>query len=400
VSAAPWRAWAGLAVLALAAFIMVATEIAPVGLLTVIAGDLGRSRSEVGLLVGGYAIVVAVSSVPLTLVTTSIPRRGLLGVTLLVFAAGNALAATADTFEVLAAARLATALSQALFWSVAPPVATGMFPAAVRGRVVALFAIGPALAPVLGVPLTTWLGLQAGWRSAFLALTVATLVAAVAVGALIPSYRPAAGGAARGTAPDRGRFRVLVVVTAVTVTGFFAFTTYVTPFLLDVAGFTAGALPALLFVSGVAGIVGTVAAARTLDRRPVASLLTPLGIGAVSLLGLFAFGQVRPVAVVLLGGAGLAYAACATAIQNRMFQLAPASTDIASAVLGSGFNVGIACGSLLGGGLLREFGSRPLALVGGALVTAAVLTLAVDAARGRGTKADGGQQVSSLPAGR
>jgi predicted MFS family arabinose efflux permease len=113
----------------------------------------------------------------------------------------------------------------------------------------------------------------------------------------------------------------------------------------------------------------------------VASLLTPLGIGAVSLAGLFALGRLQPVTVLLLGGVGLAYAACATSIQNRMFQVAPGSTDVASATLGSGFNAGIATGSLLGGVLLRAADARPLALVGGLLIAVAFVVLAADAAR-------------------
>jgi predicted MFS family arabinose efflux permease len=379
----PRRARGALVVLSLAAFILVATELLPVGLLTVIAADLDRSRSQVGLLVGGYAVVVVLASVPLTLVTRRIPRRGLLGVTLLLFTAANVLAAVAHTYPVLAGARVITALTQALFWSVAPPVVTGLFPVEVRGRVVALFATGPALSPVLGVPLATWLGLQAGWRSAFAAVAVVGLAGAAAVFALIPSYPPDAGGAARGTAPDRGRFVVLLGGTAIGITGFFTFTTYVSPFLLDVGGFTDAALPALLFVSGAAGISGTVAVSRTLDARPIVSLLTPVGIGAVALLGMFALGTLKPAAVLLLGGVGLGYASFATAIQNRMFQVAPGSTDLASAGTGTAFNAGIATGSLIGGGMLGDLGPRPLALAGGLLTLVAFLTLAADAARPR-----------------
>lgn len=148
----PRRAWAVLVALSLAAFAFITTELLPVGLLTHIAPDLDRSRSQVGLLVSGYAIVVVLASVPLARLTQRIPRRQLLGVTMLLFAAANALAALASTYAVLAGSRVVTALAQALFWSIATATVTGPFPAAVRGRVVALFATGATLAPVLGVP--------------------------------------------------------------------------------------------------------------------------------------------------------------------------------------------------------------------------------------------------------
>jgi predicted MFS family arabinose efflux permease len=372
-----------LVTLSLAAFAFITTELLPVGLLTHIAPDLDRSRSQVGLLVSGYAVVVVLVSVPLTRLTQRIPRRHLLGVTRLLFAAANAAAALAPTYAVLAGARLVTALAQALFWSIATATVIGPFPVAVRGRVVALFSTGATLAPVVGVPLGTWLGQQAGWRAAFAVLAGVGLTIAAAVLVLLPSYPPAVGGAARGTAPDRRGFVVLLVATALGIGGFMTLQTYVTPFLLDVSGFADALLAPLLFVSGAAGVVGTLVATRTLDARPVASLVATLCIGTASLFGLYALGALRPGTVVLLAGIGLAYAAFGSAVQNRMLHLAPGSTDIASAGVGTAFNAGIAGGSLLGGALLPASGARPLALVGGLLTLAALTLLAMDARRGR-----------------
>ncbi|MFK4244758.1 MFS transporter [Micromonospora chokoriensis] len=378
----PRRARAVLVALSLGAFAFITTELLPVGLLTHIAPDLDRSRSQVGLLVSGYAIVVVLASVPLARLTQRIPRRHLLGVTMLLFAAGNATAALAPTYGVLAGSRLVTALAQALFWSVAAATVTGPFPVAVRGRVVALFAAGATLAPVLGVPLGTWLGQQAGWRVAFAALAGVGLATAAAVFVLVPSYPPAAGGAARGTAPDGRRFLLLLVATALGIGGFMTLQTYIAPFLLDVSGFADAMLAPLLFVSGTAGVVGTLAAARTLDRWPIVSLLTPLSIGTASLFGLYALGALRPGVVVLLAGIGLGYAAFGSGVQNRMLHLAPGSTDMASAGVSTAFNAGICGGSLLGGALLSASGARSLALVGGSLTLVALVLLAVDARRG------------------
>ncbi|WP_405431633.1 MFS transporter [Micromonospora sp. NBC_00617] len=374
----PRRAGAVLVTLSLAAFAFITTELLPVGLLTHIAPDLDRSRSQVGLLVSGYAVVVVLASVPLARLTQRIPRRHLLGATMFLFAVANAAAALAPTYAVLAGSRLVTALAQALFWSVATATVIGPFPVAVRGRVVALFATGATLAPVLGVPLGTWLGQQAGWRAAFAVLAGVGLVIAAAVVVLLPSYPPAAGGAARGTAPDGRRFAVLLIATALGIGGFMTLQTYITPFLLDISGFADAALAPLLFAAGTAGVLGTLAAARTLDTRPIGSLLTPLSIGTAALFGMYALGTLRHGTVAFLAGIGLAYAAFGSAVQNRMLQLAPGSTDIASAGVSTAFNAGIAGGSLLGGALLPTSGARPLALAGGLLTLAALTLLAVD----------------------
>lgn len=377
----PRRARAVLVALSLAAFAFVTTELLPVGLLTHIAADLDESRSRVGLLVSGYAVVVVLASVPLARLTQRIPRRHLLGVTMMLFAGANGAAALAHTYAVLAGARLVTAVTQALFWSVATATVLGPFPVAVRGRVVALFATGATVAPVLGVPLGTWIGQHAGWRAAFAVLAGVGAAVAVAVLVLLPSYPPAAGGAARGNAPDGRRFAVLLCATALGIGGFMTLQTYIAPFLLDVGGFADAALTPLLFAAGTAGVVGTLLAARTLDTRPIASLLTPLCIGTAALVGMYGFGTLPVGAVTFLAGAGLAYAAFGTAVQNRMLHLAPGSTDIASAGVSTAFNVGIAGGSLLGGVLLPLSGARPLALAGGSLTLAALVLLTRDARR-------------------
>jgi len=87
---------------------------------------------------------------------------------------------------------------------------------------------------------------------------------------------------------------------------------------------------------------------------------------------------------VLIAGGGLAYTAFATSTQGRMLVVAPGSTDLASAAVSTAFNGGIAAGSLLGGALLPHVGSRPLALVGAALIAVALGTLALDGRRGQG----------------
>ncbi|GFJ86066.1 MFS transporter [Phytohabitans houttuyneae] len=262
------RANGALVALSVAAFTFVTTEVLPIGLLTVMADDLDRSDTQIGLLVTGYAAVVVVASIPLTRFTVHIPRRQLITAALAVFVAATLVTAVAQTYWVLLAARLATALTQALFWSVVASTATGLFPPDVRGRAVARLAVGASLSPVVGVPVGTWIGQQAGWRVAFVVMAGVGLATCVAVAVLVPTIPPAEGGAARGTAPDARRYAILVVACAVGVAGFLTAYTYVTPFLLDVSGFAPAALGPLLLVIGLAGVAGTLIVGRFLDRSP------------------------------------------------------------------------------------------------------------------------------------
>ena len=366
------RATGALIMLSVATFGYVTNEVLPIGLLTVMADDLGRSRSEIGLLVTGYAVVVVLASIPLTRLTYRLPRRPVLASTLGLSAAATLLAAVAPTYQVLLTARLLTALTQALFWSIVAPTATALFRPEVRGRVVARLSIGAALAPVLGIPAGTWLGEQAGWRTPFAVMTGIGLLTCIGIAVLLPTVASQNSGSTRGSSPDARRYAILVISSAIGVAGFLTANTYVTPFLLDIGGFSAAALGPVLLAAGLGGLAGTLLVGAILDRHPWAAVVSPLALITTALLGLFAFGHHQAPTVALLATTGLAYSALAVAIQNRALQVAPGSTDIASAGSSSAFNVGIAAGALLGGVLVDSIGVRSVALAGGLLTTLAL----------------------------
>lgn len=92
-----------LALLALAAsaFAIGTTEFISVGLLPLIAEDMNISVTTAGLTVSLYALGVTVGAPVLTSVTSSMPRKALLLVIMLIFMIGNGLAACAGSIGVL-----------------------------------------------------------------------------------------------------------------------------------------------------------------------------------------------------------------------------------------------------------------------------------------------------------
>ncbi|WP_200827331.1 MFS transporter [Thermomonospora echinospora] len=372
------RAVAAVAALAVAAFCYGTTESLPVGLLPLIAGDLETSKSAVGLLVTGYGLTVAAVSVPLTKMTGRVPRRYLLSGLLAVFVVATVVSAAATGYWVLLAARVVTALSQAVFWPVAVVAAAGLFAPEVRGRAAAFVFTGGSLAVVLGVPLGTWIGQQAGWRAAFLGLSAIGMLALATIALLLPTTDPGENHAATGTAPNVRRYWTLVAVVSFGVGGVFTFLTYITAFLTEVAGYSEDAISPVLLVNGGADIIGLACSAALVDRGPRALLAGAAGLLVTALLGLQVFGD-RPlmtVAMVALLGFGLP--CMATAIQARVMEVAPGSTDIASAGTSAAFNIGIGGGALVGGLLLPWLGVRATALGGALLVACALAVLAAE----------------------
>jgi DHA1 family inner membrane transport protein len=335
------KAVGALVALAVATFVYVTTETLPIGLLLLISADLGVSPSAAGLLVTWYGLVVVVASLPLTQLTRRVPRRLLLSGLLAVFVLATWVSAAASSYRMLLGARVVTAFSQGLFWSVVVPAAAALFPPRLRGQVAAVVLGGGSLAAVLGLPLGTWLGQQAGWLAAFLALSGIGLAAMVAIAAWLPAGAPGRGHAARGTAPDGRRYLTLMVMTVLAATGAFAAFTHITPFLIEVSGFPAAATGPLLLVRGVAGIVGVAAGGALVDRRPWAAMIAPVAAQAAALLGLYLLGGTPVAAVGLVALSGLSFGALTTALASRILQVAPGSADLATAGASTAVNVGI-----------------------------------------------------------
>lgn len=123
-----------LGALMLAAFTFNTAENLPIGLLDLISESLRVSLPAVGLLVTGYGLTVAVASLPLAHVPRAVPRRHVLTGLLAALVVSSLVAAPATSYGVLLAARLLTAVAQALFWAVTGPVAVGLFGPEVQGR--------------------------------------------------------------------------------------------------------------------------------------------------------------------------------------------------------------------------------------------------------------------------
>ncbi|WP_049579024.1 MFS transporter, partial [Streptomyces sp. SBT349] len=376
------RAIGALMALSLSTFLYVTGETLPIGLLTLISTDLSTSQSAVGLLVTGYGLVVVLTTIPLTQVTRRVPRRLLLSVLLGVFVVGGWVSAAATGYAVLLAARVVTALSQALFWAVVVSTATSLFPPRVQGRVLAVVFGGSSLAAVLGVPAGTWLGQQAGWRASFLALSGLGLLALVALALLLPATPGEDRAAARAATPDARQYATLMAVTVLAVTGAFTSLTYLDPFLTGVSAFSAAAIGPLLLMRGIAGVVGVAVGGHFVDRAAGAAVVLPVAVQTAALIGLYAVGDVPVAAAGLVALSGLSFAALTTALASRVLQVAPGNLELAAAGSSTAFNVGITAGALTGSVLLAGAGVRSTALAGG-LLSLAALTLALVAGRSR-----------------
>lgn len=383
----PWtpRVAVALAVLAAAAFVYVTAEIMPVGALPAIADDLRVSEATVGMLLGSYALVAALATVPLVRWTAAWPRRTTLLFTLICLAASQLISALAPTFTVLALGRVLCALTHGLMWSVIAPIGARLVPATHVGRATAAVYVGTGLALVVGSPLTAVMSQQWGWRSAVAVITVAAVAVLVAARFTVPlMVMPAPWTGPRRRRHHRNRGLLMMsVLTLVGVTGHFISYTFIVVIIRDVVGVNGANLAWLLAAYGIAGLAAMGLLARSGDRRPRAAIVGCLGGLSVvfAVLAGLALGDGHTPTPVLIGivaivGWGATATAMSPMLQSAAMRHSPEDPDGASSLYVAAFQVGIMAGSVVGG-LLFSHGGAAVMLTASALLIASALACVI-----------------------
>src|SRR3954454_8536872 len=161
------RAGVVLATLFAGTFVMGSAELVVVGILELVARDLGVSVRAAGLLVTAYALGIAVGGPVLTALTVRRPRRSVLLVALGLYVAVTAASLVTSSFGLLLGLRAAAGALQGVFLGVAFAVAGGLVAPERAGRAISAVFGGIAVSTALGVPLGTLLAQAAGWRATF-----------------------------------------------------------------------------------------------------------------------------------------------------------------------------------------------------------------------------------------
>jgi DHA1 family inner membrane transport protein len=366
----------GLIALSVGAFGIGVTEFAPMGLLPVIAGDLGVSIPAGGLLISAYALGVMLGAPLMTLTTGRVPRRTLLIALAGIFTLGNLLAAISTGYGMLLAARLVTSFNHGAFFGVGSVVAASLVPPERKAGAVAAMFMGLTIANVVGVPLATWTGEHLGWRMSFWGIAGLGVATMAALRLTLPAMPAPEGGSAIAEIRVLKRGPVLgaLALTIIGSSAMFTVFTYIAPILRAETHATLGFVTAMLVTYGVGLTVGNwlggIFADRSVDRT---LMVTLAGLALV----LAAFAALMPFAAptaILIFLWGVASFALVPPLQVRVMTAAVDAPNLASAVNIGAFNLGNAIGAAVGGGVIAAgLGYRAVALAG---AVAAIIGLA------------------------
>ncbi|MEU5027127.1 MFS transporter [Streptomyces milbemycinicus] len=388
--------------LAIGAFGIGTTEFVIMGLLPEVADEFHVSIPTAGYATTGYGLGVAVGAPLLTLLGTRLTRKQMLVMLMGLFIAGNLLSALAPAFLLLLAGRVLASFAHGAFFGIGAVVAADLVAPHKRAQAIATMFTGLTVANVIGVPMGTWIGQTFGWRASFLAVAGLGVLGLAGIAALVPS-RP--GPAAARLGQELAAFRnpqvwLAMIMTVLGFGGVFAAITYITPMMVDVAGYPGSAVTWLLVLFGLGLVGGNLIGGRYADRALMRMLYLTLG-GLAVVLAAFSFTAHNKIAaaatLVLVGAFGFATVA---PLQKRVMDQAPDAPTLASAANIGAFNLGNALAAWLGGIVISAgMGYTAPNWVGALMAAAALGTAVLSATLERRTARTGRIVAAGGPAG-
>jgi DHA1 family inner membrane transport protein len=365
----------------LAAFAFGTAEFVIAGILPEVATGLDVSIPVAGYLISGYAIGIAIGGPLLAVATKKMTRKALILLLGGIFVLGQVFCALAPNFELLMLARVLVSIVHGTYFGIAAIVAVSLVSPEKRGFAVALILSGLTVSNILGVPGGTAIGNALGWRATFWAVGIIGLLATLAVAFFLP--RNAASETTSGSfvrefkALGRQQIVASLFIVILVMIGQYSLFTYIAPLLTNVTGLDTGTVPWLLLLYGVGSTIGVFVGGRLADWKLMPSLVAILALQAVMFVTLYfvsPYPFVMAIATILWGGVNFAFG---SPVQSRVLAWAADAPNLASALIPTGFNIGIAIGAILGASLIDSgFGYGVLPLIG-AVTSALAAVIAV-----------------------
>ncbi|MCA1441736.1 MFS transporter [Ensifer sp. IC4062] len=375
-----WNPTTWLAVISMAAtsFALVSAEFLPAGLLTPMARDLGISEGTAGQVVTATASVGAVTALLSNVLIGKLNRKTVL-VGLSALAVGsNLLAALATDFWLLLLGRAGLGVALSGFWALSVAVVARLVGTNATGRGMAIVTLGVSLAtiaaPSMGALISDWLGWRAATGMTAGLAAVAMLLQILSLPTLPASTSNSLSDVFRLTKRRTVQLGMLAIL--LLMTGHFAGSVYVRPFLEQVTLLGTGSIALALLGFGIAAVIGNVAGGRLADANIRMALAVTGVLMAFAALALVLWGAHSGIAFALVTLWGLAFGMAPVVLPTNLSRGAGNALEAAGSLMVVSFQVAISMGAVFGGYIVDHHGaSGPLIIT--AVLAASTIVLAL-----------------------
>lgn len=347
--------WFVFGLMASVTFVGILSELVPSGILPQMTDGLGVEESEVGFLVGVYALASAIAAIPLISATLAFNRKTLLMALLIGFAASNIVVGLSSSYAVIIASRIVGGICAGVMWPMIAAYGTRLVPEDMHGKAITVIMSGNTLGISIGLPAMTAIGLTFGWRSVFMALGVIVAVIAVLSYFSLPEVK--GERLSRSNSPltllKTPSILIVLLLTFLSVAAHYGIYTYIT-LLVEWIAF-AGGIGLALLIFGIGSVISVIAAAKYIDAYLRPLIVVSLGIGGISMAMLLAFKGTLVISHVAFFLWGLAFGPLVTMYQTAVSKQVEEAKDVATSVQSSVFNLSIMSATWVGGMMLSDF---------------------------------------------
>ena len=375
-------------ILTLGVFGILNTEMGIVGILPMIAEQYQVDIATAGWLVGGFALVVAISGPIMPLLCSKINRKTLMLVAVGIFIASNIISAFAPNYTVLLIARIFPAAFHPTYVSMALAEAGKAVNPEESAKSVAKVFIGVSAGMVLGVPVTNLIAANTSFTVAMLFFGVINVIVFLLTIFFIPSM-PATETISyvKQLGVLRKPSMLLSIIIVIFLNGaIFGFYSYISDFFGRVTLLNASSISLFLMIYGLANIVGNMIAAKVLtmdDKKTI--FILPMALIA-AYLGLFLTGNLPVVTAVFITLIG-----ALAGINSNVNQYLITAAGLEAPTFSNGLyltsaNLGTTFGTFICGLFITGFSTRFSLLASFLFVTVGFITVLVKLATERQLK--------------
>jgi DHA1 family putative efflux transporter-like MFS transporter len=360
--------------LALISFLVGTSQFVIAGILDKVASSVGVSIATAGQLITVFALANAIGTPIIMMATAKLDRRKQLLLALIILLVGIASTLALPGFIFLMASRIILGVASGVFVVTAYAVVAELAPSGRQGRAMSNVAMGFSTSLVFGVPIGRVIAAAYDWKTIFWGIGLLSLLAVFIIARVIP--------ATKGEAPvslgkqlallKRPQLAIALGVTFFAFIGYSIVNTYITPFLSSVVSINDRGVSVILFVLGIASLIGSKAGGFFSDRIGTSrTLIGGLIVQALALVFVYvAYGSIGA-AVSLLIIWMIAAWTFGPSQNYNLVSAAPEASGIMLSLNSSFVQLGFAVGAGIGGIASGGGSMLPIIWMGAAAVALA-----------------------------
>ncbi|TDS56618.1 MFS transporter [Myroides indicus] len=328
------------------------TEFSMMGLLSNVAEDLHISIPQAGNFISIYALGVVIGAPLLVMLSNKFAPHKVLMTLMLMFSVFHTLFVISPDYTTLLITRFVSGLPHGAFFGVGSVVATQLAKPGKEAQAVAIMFAGLTTANLIGVPLSTYIGQEFSWRTAYGLIASLGIITTLTIWLWIPKLEADKN---TNTQKQLSFFKtktawVLVALISIGTGGLFAWISYIKPMMMHIALIPEKNIPIIMTLVGLGMFLGNFVGGKIADTfSPSKAVIFSFSAMTICLIVVYYTVHIQWLAYVMALVTGLVAFTMGSPLQMMLIKNAKGSEMLAASAGQACFNIGNALGAYLGG---------------------------------------------------